>query len=663
MSLFSALNNAVTGLKANQVGLDVVSRNVANANTPGYTKKVAPRENAILAGDGSGVRVLPTTRDVDMRLLENLRSEVSRSERLGTVSDFLTRIDEMFGRPDQETSIAYGVNELAIKMGELVDNPENAGVRASVVAQADMVARQLNQMSASIQDMRTEAERGIATAVDDVNAALQGIADLNREIANREAANLTVADLQDRRDAHLETVARNLDIRTVERPDGAITVFTTSGHTLVSERAAQIAFDSREVLTAFNTYSREDEARSVGTLTLLSPGGSEVDLLKDGPPRQGRIAGLLELRDERLPEAQAQLDEIAHSLALGMADRVTDFQVDSATGVRSMDFTSMAETAVDYSSDPPTVQKVEDGDRMVVDYTLNGVQRRMTVYFVEDANDTKLLDRVPDPDNALFVDIATPPLPADNDGLAERIWQAMDASELRQVSAIKGAFYTESGPPPAVPAAGDDQLLAEGSLVTGLAINGITMRQATTDAVNGPALNLFADGNSPAVEQRDYTGRLSEDPWQKTGFAGRIGVTNAIAEDDTLLVRYQTATGEVPSGDNSRAMQMLDRLTEEQFTFNPDTGLGNSSHLFNGTLLDLGRAVVSYQGTEASTQKSLAEDQTTRTELLDQRHTSLTGVNVDDELAQLILLQSAYSASAKVVQTVDRLFEDLLSLR
>lgn len=196
-----------------------------------------------------------------------------------------------------------------------------------------------------------------------------------------------------------------------------------------------------------------------------------------------------------------------------------------------------------------------------------------------------------------------------------------------------------------------------------VSIENVALLQASTSPVDGPMLNLFANGNNPNIEQEPYTGSLSGSTWAKTGFAGRIGVNTDLLDDDTLLVRYNTDQGEVASGDNSRALYLMDRMTETQFTYSPATGLGDSTYPFKGTLLDLGRAVVSYQGMEATTQMSLSEDQATRTALLEQRHNSMSGVNVDDELAELILLQSAYSASAKVVQTVDRLFDDLLSLR
>ncbi len=638
MSLFGALNTSLTGLRANQASLEVVSRNVANASTPGYTRKVAPRENALIAGQGQGVRILSVTRQVDVRLQQNLRSEESRSARLSTTADFLKRIDEMFGRPDDQVSVSYTMNQFAVRMSELADNPENSGVRKAAVSQADMLARQLNQLSASIQDMRSEAERGISASMSEINTALKGIEELNREIVGRQAANLSTADLEDRRDLHLQTLSANMDIRYVERGDGGLTVFTTSGHVLVNERAGQLSFDGREVLTAENAYSADDETRNVGTLILVSPGGTRVDLLKDGPPRQGKLAAYLELRDERLPEAQAQLDEIAHTMVMAMATR----QVDATAGG-----TGLGNYSLDFT-DPQKFRVMQDGDSLTLNYRQGGNDRQLTVYFVENPNNPDLASRVPDPANSLFVPLPTP-LPTDNTGMAQLVYDNLPLT-------LSGLFTD--------PASTTTPGVLTVNNSANVTIKGFSSGQVWTDPEGGPQLNLFRDGNSDRVLQTDYLGRLSDDTWSKVGLAGRIGVNTAILADDTLMVRYTQVDGvEVPAGDNSRPRLLLDRLTEQRFQFSSSTGLGDASMPFRGTILDLGRATVTYQGMEATTAINMADDQNTRTSLLAERHASISGVNVDDEMAQLILLQSAYAASAKVMQTVDSLFDDLLSIR
>ncbi|GAA0598690.1 flagellar hook-associated protein FlgK [Caenispirillum bisanense] len=630
MSLLSALNTATTGLKANQVGLDIVSRNIANASTPGYTKKVAPRENALVDRQGRGVRILATERQVDFRLTQNLRLEESRSARLNTVSAFLRRVDEMFGRPEQQTSIAYGVSELSTRMGQLVDNSSDPGVRAAVLDQASALARQLNQMSAAIQDMRTEAENKIGFAVEQVNGALKGIEALNREIANRTAGNLTTADLEDRRDAHLKVLAENLDIRYIQRGDGQITVFTNSGHTLVNEKAAQIRFDSRGFVQPTDQFNINPAESGVGTLTLVSAGGTEVNLLADGPPRQGAIAGLLELRDERLVEAQAQLDELAHSLALALSERQTNF----TTG---------------YSADFSTVPALADGDRFTFTYMEGGRERTVTAYAVTNMTGQSLTDlrsRVPDPDNAVFVDLSAmagpPPVTA-----AQAVYNALAPQLPAGLLTDPGGTNVMSVSP------GSESL-----------VRSMMLRSTSTNTLEGPQLALFADGTSASgMQQVPYTGSISGPGFAKTGFAARISVNQSVLADDTKLVVYDRGSGDLaPLGDMTRPQELLDRLSEMRLTYSASTGLGQANNPFTGTLLDFARTVVSYQGSEAASVKQLTTDQNTRTQLLSERFESESGVNVDDEMAQLILLQSNYAASAKVVQTVNRMLDDLMSI-
>lgn len=384
MSLLGALNSAVTGLKVNQLGVDVTSRNVANAGTEGYTRKISPRENMIVGSTGAGVRANAVTRDVNFHLQERLRVEQSRYAKLEVKSDYLSQVDKMFGSADQEGSVSYSINQLAVSLGALVDTPENAGVRAAVISQADTIARQLNQMSGTVQNLRSQAEQSIAAAVDDVNDALKAIEDLNREIANRRTAGQTTADLEDRRDVHLATVAQNLDIRTIERSDGSLAVFTNGGYTLVSDKASRLEFDNRHLLSADDLYSDNPAERGVGTLTLVSPGGTRADLLKSSPPREGKIAGLLEMRDETLVEAQNQLDELAHSLTIALSDDITDITDENYT------FTLPA---------PPA-----DGDRLSLTYQTAGGSRTVTAYFVEPPITASMADRVPDPENTVFVD-------------------------------------------------------------------------------------------------------------------------------------------------------------------------------------------------------------------------------------------------------------------
>ncbi|MFA7430435.1 MAG: flagellar hook-associated protein FlgK [Rhodospirillaceae bacterium] len=628
MSLLGALNSAVSGLKVNQLGVDIASRNVANAGTAGYTRKTAPRENMLVGPNGAGVRPLPTTRDVNFHLQERLRTEQSRSARLDVISSSLDQVDKMFGSSDREGSISYAINDLAVTLGAMVDSPENAGVRAAALSKADTIARQLNHMSQTIQSLRSRAEQSMAAAVDEVNGALQGIEDLNRQIANRKIGGQSTADLEDRRDLHLKVVASNLDIRTIERSDGSIAVFTNGGQTLVADRASRLEFDSRQQLTADQTYSTTDSERGVGTLTLVTPGGTRIDMLKSSPPREGKIAGYVELRDTHLTQAQNQLDELAHSLALSLSDEVTDLTTASPS----------------HTLDMPTAPA--DGDRMAFTYQTSGGSRTVTAYFVDQVPVTDTMRaRVPDPDNAVFIDrnSATP---------GTDLVAAMGALSPPVPTGAAGVIEATAATTVAVPAGSQGLVRA------------MTYHSQSTSTSNGPQLNLFMDGTAAIGAQKDYIATIGDTTYARQGFAARIAVNAAVVADNASMVRYTRDDGtETSLGDPTRPSLMLDRLTEYTMTFSRDTALGGQSSAYRGTVLDMSRALTSFQGMQATNAKDLTTDQNVRTQLLEERFQGASGVNVDDEMAQLIMLQASYQACAKVVRTVDAMLETLMGLK
>lgn len=624
MSMMNALSSAVSGLKVNQVGVDVVSRNIANAGTDGYTRKIAPRENILFGPQGAGVRSLPNTREVSFFLQERLRIEQSQSGRLDVLADYTREIDRMFSSADTEGSVSYAINELGVTLNALIDNPENSGVRAAVLAKADSVARHLNQYTQTVQSLRSRAEQTISAAVEEVNGALRGIEALNREIANRKTAGQSTADLEDRRDLHLRTVANNLDVRTVERTDGSFVVFSSGGQVLVSDRAVELKFDGRQQIGPENLYSTDDSERGVGTITLTSAGGNVVDLLKASPPRAGRIAGLLELRDKTLVQAQNQLDELAQKLAVGLSDRVTDL------------------TDRDYTH---TLGTPGDGDRLSLTYMTAQGPRTITAYFVEPPVTDSMSTRVPDPANTVFVDrTAADP--------AAALITALGTLDPAVPTGATGIVHSTVAGQITVP-------VGQRGLVRGMAMHSIT-----TNLNNGPEVALFRDGNPLVGPQTAVGAQVGDQSYRQRGLAGRISVNSELQGDNLKLVTYTRDDGtDTPVGDITRPALIQQRLTETTFTFSRETALGGQGSPYQGTILDMARSMTTYQGLQATTVKELNEDQGVRTQLLEERVLSQSGVNVDDEMAQLIMLQSAYSACAKVVRSVEAMFDILMSIK
>src|SRR5262249_55676100 len=147
------------------------------------------------------------------------------------------------------------------------------------------------------------------------------IADLNKQLAATRGKDATAAALQDQRDSYVSQLSQLMDIRVTQGTNNQISVSTGSGMQLVAIDAAKLSFDAHGMLTAGTTWSADPAERGVGTVTLAAPNGGGVDLVASHAFRSGKIAALLEMRDQILPQAQAQLDQIAAAMASALSDR------------------------------------------------------------------------------------------------------------------------------------------------------------------------------------------------------------------------------------------------------------------------------------------------------------------------------------------------------
>ncbi len=361
MSLTTAINTAQTSLSNTSTQTNIVSRNIANASNPDYN-----RRNAALSTNVYGAQVVSIQRAQDQALFlqQQLRTSTASAASLNLKSVMLGRIDRMFGTPDSNSSIAGSISALATMLQELADNPESDAARQSLLSEAGNLAAKMNTMSDTIQDMRLEAERNIADGVEQANALLKTIADVNNQIAQRQAGNQSVGDLQDKRDMAIDELSRLMDVKVVNRDDGTVTVFTSGGQLLLDRTPVELAFDERTQIDATSTH----ENGGVGTIRLIS-GSNSIDLMAAGAIRSGALAGYIEMRDEVLTQAQTQLDELAAQLALSMSEET----------VASDPVTAGAATGLEIDT-----SSMLSGNTISLSYTVGGARQDVTVVRVDD---------------------------------------------------------------------------------------------------------------------------------------------------------------------------------------------------------------------------------------------------------------------------------------
>ncbi|MCC0012181.1 MAG: flagellar hook-associated protein FlgK [Rhodobiaceae bacterium] len=613
MSLGGALDAALAGLRVTSANLELVSHNISNANTPGYTRKAIGQVEQAPGGDLSGVRLTNTTRVINALINKQLQLETSGLGYAETINEYYTSLDTFLGQPGGPTALDTLMNNFQSSLEELATSPESYVARENTLRDAEVLANTLNGLSADIQDLRGQAELALNDAVDRVNDILGQLSDLNSEITTTTQAGQASASLLDRRDSLLNELAQYVDIRVQERERGDIGVYTNSGTLLLDGDAARLTFDASGSITAQSSYSTDPAQRTVGTI-LLNPGsGYSIDLIADSAFRSGEIKALIDLRDSILPQAQAQLDSIADSLARSL----------SAKDVTSTAATSGAQAG--FSID---LSQLQDGDSITLTYTdSSSTEHTVTIVRVDDASAP-----------ALTNDYTTDP----NDTVIGISFAGGFAAAAAAIDTALGADLNAS-------ASGSTLTILDDGATNNTDVTGLSATVTETSLTGGTAsLPLFTDGASA------YTARFGEVP-QVTGFAGRIQVNSALLGDPSGLVVYDSG---VASGDSTRPQAILNRLFINDQSFGGSTGVAGSS-TFTGTLSEFVNRVISFQGREAESAHLAYETQEVAYEQLSERQAAVSGVDLDTEMAFLISLQTAYQANARVISTF-REMTDLL---
>jgi flagellar hook-associated protein 1 len=164
-------------------------------------------------------------------------------------------------------------------------------------------------------------------------------------------------------------------------------------------------------------------------------------------------------------------------------------------------------------------------------------------------------------------------------------------------------------------------------------------------------LPMFLDGTQP------ITGALTSAGSQTTGLAGRITVNPALLASPANLISYASNTA---AGDPTRPNFILNQLNNAMLTFSPDTGIGSTAAPYSGTLTNYMSALISQQSQAANAASNLQQGQDTVLSALQQRFNDQSGVNIDTEMSNLIALQNAYGANARVMTTIQQMMATLL---
>ncbi|MBN4051829.1 flagellar hook-associated protein FlgK [Parvibaculum lavamentivorans] len=620
MTLTNALNSSISGLKATQAGIDIVSRNIANASTPGYSRKSVTTSSVLANGKSIGVAFSAAQRDIDIFQQQQLR--VSRADTIAsqTISNYLDRIDSALGAPESGLSLAGRLADFTTALQSLATTPENASIRANVLAEADDFADALNGSSELVQQLRLEAEHGLANAVREANEQLQRVASLNNQIVLGRATSGESADLEDQRDLAIDRLSQLMDINVVARDDGAVSLFTGGGFALLDSTSADISFDERTSIGTNSLYNTDPSLRTVGTITLTS-GSTQIDLIASGAFRSGEIAALIDLRDNVLPEAQAQLDELASELILSLSAETTAGTAATAGAATGFE--------VDTAS-------LLSGNTINLTYTIGGTSTTVTIVKVEDPSILPLANSATNNPNDTVIGID---------------WTQPIGDIVNDLNAALPAEVVVSNPSGTLLRFVDDGVAATSDID---ALSTTVTPTALIDA--GTGIALFVDGNSQTIYSNSLDGG-----GQKQGLAHRIRINQSLVADNSLLVVYGTSPA-TDIGDPTRPLDLIARLTGNSRTYASDSGIGSSTSPFSGTIDSFTRRIVDFQSTQAANAKNAVESNKIISDTLQARFSETVGVDIDTELSDLLILETAYAANARILSTIKDLMDIMLTI-
>ncbi len=619
--LTQALASALQGLQVNQQSIALVSANVANANSPGYTRKSIQQVTTGASGVTTGVRIGDVQRAVDVYVQRQLRVENSGASYADTRAQLYSQLQDIYGQPGSSNTLETAYNNFTGALQALSTSPDDPASRSAVVSAAQLLAQNLNQMSDGVQALRGDAELGISNAVTQANYAMSQIAAINQKVAGNSVNDVAMANLLDQRDQYIDQLSQLMDINVIPGDHNQVNILTNSGIQLVGAQAAQLSFNAKGTITPASRWNADPTQSTLGTITLTTVGGNTIDMIQNKAIRSGAIAAYLQMRDQDLVQAQNQLDAIAAGMASALSDKTTDGTAVTAGAQAGFD--------VDIGS-------LSAGNTVTLNYTDVGssTSYKMT------------LMRVDDPSVLPLSNSAT----ADpNDTVVGIDFSGGMASVITQINAALAA----TGMTASNPSGNTLRVLDDGAANT-VNVDGLSTTATETSLAGGDAaLPLFTDGSSTP-----YTGAITAAGSQRVGLSARIGVNAALAADPSGLVVYQSGTA---AGDSTRPDFIYQQLTAASLTYPPDSGLGTAASPFSGTVSTFLRQVISMQGEAASAASNLKDGQDVVLNALQQRFNDTAGVNVDQEMANLLTLQNSYAANARVLSTVKDMFDALLN--
>lgn len=648
------LGIGTSGLLAFQRSLSTISHNIANVSTEGYSRQQTDLVTRIpsISGNGfigNGVDISSITRSYDAFLENNVRSSTSSKSEFEAFSALAAQLDNVLASPD--TGMDAAIQRFFNSVQDVADDPTSSTARQVMFNEAQQLTDQFNSVAEWVDNLRGQVNADLRNSVTDINRLTASIAEINQSIVIDQARSggQPANDLLDQRDMLIKELSQHVSVTTLEQDDGSLNVMVGSGQVLVRGNQSTS-------LEVFIEAGADPQHLSIGI-----QGGGGIRIPVTEQLSGGKIGGLLGFRDRMLDPSSNSLGLVAVGIASFFNEQhAKGVDLDGALGI---DFFNI-----------PQPQAI----------TLNGTLDNIAVAF-EDASqltngEYKMqfnagawsLLRTDTGQSISMTGSGTAADPFVADGMSLEVLAAPANGDSYLIRPTRnGALNLEMN-------LGNSRQIATAAPVRSSASvnntgSGVISAGSVTD-INNAAFQTPPGQLTPPLLMR-FTGPASYDVYDNTNPAAPVLLEAGIA--------YNPATGgdllPTPGGLDYGYQMMISGAPQagDEFTtaFNSNgtgdnrnalllAGLSSEKLMSGGTL----SLLQSYTGLIADVGTSTAQAQRnsiTQQQLYDQAiasRESLSGVNLDEEAADLVRYQQAYQAAAQVISTAQSLFDTLLSV-
>lgn len=707
MSLNGILASGVSTILANSAALRVTADNIANVNTPGYVRRVASMEVMAQGGTLTGVALSDIQRVTNNYLDAEVLAARSATARYDAQAALLDRLNTALGQPGDGASLGSRIDAIYAALGQASLDPGALSTRLGVLTEFEALAQTVNNLSATIAELRASTDQQIGSDVSHANELIRQIFELNPQIARATLTGDPASGLLDERDRLVGELADIVGIRTSVQSDGRMFISTTDGMQLVTDSLAELVHQP-SFGPSFNPIQVQiihpETGAVIGTPRTF-----------DSHVTSGELRGLLDARDNVLLGLGQELGTMMQTLSLALnaqhnasaafpppsqldgrqtgllATDALNFSGATTLGIVDANGVLVRNVAIDF--DAGTIS-VDGGGPSAIGSTVGSFAAALDAALGAngDADFTNgVLTVSANGGNGLAIsdDAGSP---SSRGGIGFSHFFGLNDLFTADGNAIQTTGLS-SADAHGLASGGEISLLLKGpdgrrvSEVT-VAVTGTTigdMVTALNTAFGGNAtFALDANGQlqvTPAAAYSRYELEVSLDSTTRgstgesfgslfgigtgealdraSGFSLASGVAGSAQRfafaQPTLTATSAVGTTVVTPGDNRGLLRLQDALNQSH-TFAQSGALPGRT----ASLTDYAAAIYQDISNRSAMIDFNGSAQQTRLTQAQQNQSSVEGVNLDEELEKMMVLQQAYNAGARLITLAQQLYQELL---